>query len=59
VSPKEFAVLDEEVAAYFAAPQNAMARRRRDEPLGFDLDLTLFAPDALAVGLLLAGTAHC
>jgi hypothetical protein len=50
VSPEELTIFEEEVAAYFAAPPNAVAQRRRDEPVGFGLDLTLFAPYALAVG---------
>lgn len=56
VSPEELAILDEEAAAYFAAPHNAAPRRRRDEPVGFDLDLTLLAPYALAVGTTVVNT---
>jgi hypothetical protein len=48
-SPEELAILDEEAVAYFAAPPQA-GSRRRDEPIGFGLDLTLAVPYALAVG---------
>ena len=50
MSPEELAILDEEAVAYFAAPPKAGPRRRRDEPIGFGLDLTLVVPYALAVG---------
>jgi hypothetical protein len=50
VSPEELAILDDEAASYFANPVVAGPHARRDEPLGFGLDLTLVTPYALAVG---------
>lgn len=50
VSPEELEILDDEAASYFADPVAAVPHGRRDEPLGFGLDLTLVAPYALAVG---------
>lgn len=50
VSPEELVILDDEAASYFANPVVAGPRGRRDEPLGFGLDLALVTPYALAVG---------
>jgi hypothetical protein len=48
-APEELAVLDDIAQEYFADPQATLDTRRRDEPLGFGLDVALLGPYVLAV----------
>lgn len=48
-APEEIAILDERAREYFADPEAALEPRRRDEPLGFGIDVSLLGPYVLAV----------
>lgn len=50
VAPEELGVLDDTAREFFDDPQSVLRGRRRDEALGFGLDLALLAPYVLAVG---------
>lgn len=49
VSPEEMVIFDELAEEYFRDPARAVQQRRRDEALGFGLDLALVVPYALTV----------
>ena len=49
LAPEELAVLPETAEEYFRDPQSVLAPRRRDEAIGFGLDLALLTPYVLAV----------
>lgn len=49
IEPAEVPVLEQTAGDYFANPNAVLSRRRRDESLGFGLDLTLMGPYALAI----------
>jgi hypothetical protein len=49
IEPAEVPVLEQTAADYFTNPNGVLSQRRRDESLGFGLDLTLMGPYALAV----------
>jgi hypothetical protein len=48
-APEELALFPETAAEYFADPAAVLSPRRRDEPVGFGLDLAMLTPYALAV----------
>jgi hypothetical protein len=48
-APEEIAILDERAREYFADPEAALEPRRRDEPLGFGIDVSSLGPYVLAV----------
>ncbi len=48
-APEELAVLEDTASEYFEDPAAVLSPDRRDEPLGFGLDVALLAPYALAV----------
>ena len=48
-APEELVLFDETAADYFADPQAVLDPRRRDEAVGFGLDLALLTPYVLAV----------
>ncbi len=47
-APEELAVFDETAEEYFAAPDAVLNPKRRDEAVGFGLDLALLTPAVLA-----------
>jgi hypothetical protein len=49
VAPEELVILDDTAWDYFADPRATLDPRRRDEPLGFGVDVTLVCPYVLAV----------
>lgn len=49
VAPEELAILDDTAQEYFADPQATLDPRRRDEPLGFGIDIALLGPYVLAI----------
>lgn len=49
VAPEELVLYDESSAEYFADPQAVLDPRRRQETVGFGLDLALLTPYVLAV----------
>jgi hypothetical protein len=49
IDPDELAVFDETAQEYFADPEGVLDPRRRDEPVGFGVDMALLAPYLLAV----------
>ncbi|MGH4011727.1 MAG: hypothetical protein ACRDTH_26770 [Pseudonocardiaceae bacterium] len=49
IAPEELGVLDDTAQEYFADPQATMDPRRRDEPLGFGIDIALLGPYVLAI----------
>lgn len=51
VSPDELPIFDDVAEEYFRDPARALADNRRDEPLGFGLDLALVGPYALAIAV--------
>ena len=48
-APEELAVFDETAQEYFTDPQAVLDPRRRDEAVGFGLDVALLTPYVLAV----------
>jgi hypothetical protein len=60
-APEELAVFDETVDEYFSDPDGVLTAARRDEAVGFGLDLAMMTPYVLAVVVpvvqLLAGIA--
>lgn len=48
-APEELAILDDTAQEYFADPQATLDPRRRDEPLGFGIDIALLGPYVLAI----------
>jgi hypothetical protein len=48
-APEELIFFEDVAAEYFADPQKTLSTQRRDEPLGFGIELALLAPFALAV----------
>ena len=46
---EELAVFDETAEEYFADPRAVLAATRRDEPLGFGLDVAMLTPYVLAI----------
>jgi hypothetical protein len=48
-APEELALFDDTSAEYFADPKAALTADRRDEPVGFGLELALLTPYILAV----------
>jgi hypothetical protein len=48
-APEELALFEETAEEYFADPAGVLSPRRRDEAVGFGLDLALLTPYALAV----------
>ena len=50
-SPGELDLFDEVADEYWADPVAAVARDRRDERLGFGIDLALLAPYAIAIAV--------
>jgi hypothetical protein len=50
VAPEELAVFEETEADYFRDPESFWHARRRDEAVGFGLELALLTPYVLAVG---------
>lgn len=49
VAPEELLLFEETSTQYFADPEGAVDPRRRDEALGFGLDLAMLTPYVLAV----------
>jgi hypothetical protein len=49
LAPEEIAVLPETAEEYFRDPRSVLAPRRRDEAIGFGLDLALLTPYVLAI----------
>lgn len=49
LAPEELVIFDETAAEYFADPDAALNPRRRDERVGFGLDLAMLTPYAIAV----------
>jgi len=49
LAPEEMPIFSDVTADYFAAEERVTERRRRDEPLGFGVDLALLTPYVLAV----------
>ena len=49
VAPEELLLFEVTAAQYFADPEAALNPRRRDEALGFGLDLAMLTPYVLAV----------
>jgi hypothetical protein len=49
LAPEELGVLPETAEEYFRDPRSVLAPRRRDEAIGFGLDLALLTPYVLAV----------
>ncbi|MFI7494516.1 hypothetical protein ACH9D2_07325 [Kocuria sp. M4R2S49] len=54
-APDETLVFEEVAEEYFEDPASALAPSRRDEPVGFGLEVALLAPFALAVADFLVG----
>jgi hypothetical protein len=50
VAPEELVVFDETAADYFRDPELVLSGRRRDEAVGFGLEMALLTPYVLAVG---------
>jgi hypothetical protein len=50
VAPEELGVLAETAREFFDDPQSVLEPRRRDEALGFGIDLALLAPYVLTAG---------
>lgn len=50
-APEELAVLSETAQEYFADPQAVLDPKRRDEALGFGLEVALLGPYILAVAI--------
>jgi len=50
VAPEELVVFDETAADYFRDPELVLNGRRRDEAVGFGLEMALLTPYVLAVG---------
>ncbi|MFI7602517.1 hypothetical protein [Actinoplanes sp. NPDC049681] len=48
-APEELPILDETAEEYFADPDAVLHPRRRDEAVGFGVDLALLAPYTLAI----------
>ncbi|MGH3719997.1 MAG: hypothetical protein ACRDRI_14385 [Pseudonocardiaceae bacterium] len=48
-APDELAILDDTAREYFADPRATLNPTRRDEPLGFGIDIALLGPYVLAV----------
>lgn len=55
VAPEEIAVLPETADEYFRDPRSVLEPRRRDEAIGFGLDLALLTPYVLAVATPVVG----
>lgn len=49
--PEELLILDQTAEDYFTDPRAVLEPARRDEPLGFGLDVSLVAPYVLAVAV--------
>lgn len=49
LAPEEMSIFSDVTADYFAAEERVSDRRRRDESLGFGVDLALLTPYVLAV----------
>lgn len=49
IAPEELAILDDTAQEYFADPEATLNPRRRDEPLGFGIDIALLGPYVLAI----------
>jgi len=50
VAPEELVVFEETAADYFREPELVLSGRRRDEAVGFGLEMALLTPYVLAVG---------
>lgn len=48
-APDEIVVFDETAREYFADPEETLRPHRRDEPVGFGVDIALLTPYVLAV----------
>lgn len=48
-APEELVILDDTAREYFADPLASLDPKRRDEPLGFGVDVALLGPYVLAV----------
>jgi hypothetical protein len=48
VAPEELAVFDETAQEYFEDPKRVLTPRRRDEPVGFGIELALVTPYVIA-----------
>ena len=49
VAPEELVLFEDTSAEFFADPDGVLDPRRRDEPVGFGLDLAMLTPYVLAV----------
>ena len=49
VAPEELVVFEVTASDYFADPDGVLDPQRRDEPVGFGLDLAMMTPEVLAV----------
>jgi hypothetical protein len=49
VAPEELVIFDSTAAEYYRNPERVLHPKRRDEPVGFGLDLAMLTPYVLAV----------